>query len=190
MPYLDDQPLDGLFTTRESGKHKTLKSPLAGVYSMTNIRNYERHVDECTEVFVKVMRQYEGQKVNLGEYFHWFAFDAIGTITFQRRFGFIDQTQKGFDAFRPDDAFGSYFAVIGQIPWLDRFLFGNRLLVNAIMRRYPDLPDPLGTVMSVIHTKFSFLKTLELINVRLLIERSRDTTKKTRTLIGQISWPS
>lgn len=117
---------------------------------MTNIRNYEKHIDECTDVFTRVMKQREGQKINLAEYFHWFAFDAIGNITFQRRFGFIDQTQKGFEAFRPDDFLGQYFSIIGQIPWLDKFLFGNRPLVNAIMRRYPDIPDPLSTVMNVI----------------------------------------
>ena len=116
---------------------------------MTNIRNYEKHIDECTELFTRTMKQFEGQKIDLAEYFHWFAFDAIGNITFQRRFGFIDQTQQGFDAFRPDDFVGQYFSVIGQLPWLDRFLFGNRPLVNAMMRRYPDVPNSLNTVMSV-----------------------------------------
>ncbi|RVX65790.1 hypothetical protein B0A52_10321 [Exophiala mesophila] len=150
IPYLNDEPLDGIFTARDPAQHKKLRAPIAGVYSMTNIRNYEKHIDECTELFTRTMKQFEGQKIDLAEYFHWFAFDAIGNITFQRRFGFIDQTQQGFDAFRPDDFVGQYFSVIGQLPWLDRFLFGNRPLVNAMMRRYPDVPNSLNTVMSVI----------------------------------------
>jgi hypothetical protein len=85
-----------MFTAVSPALHKALRSPTAQVYSMTNLRNYEKHANECTEIFIALMKELEGQKVDLTHYFQWYAFDVVSSITFQRRLGFLETRSDVF----------------------------------------------------------------------------------------------
>lgn len=63
---------------------------------MTNLRNYENHANECTEIFIALMKDLEGQKVDLTQHFQWYAFDVVAMITFQRRLGFLETRDDVF----------------------------------------------------------------------------------------------
>lgn len=85
-----------MFTAVSPALHKALRSPTAQVYSMTNLRNYENHANECTEIFIALMKDLEGQKVDLTQHFQWYAFDVVAMITFQRRLGFLETRDDVF----------------------------------------------------------------------------------------------
>jgi len=90
VPFYEGEPLDNMFTAVSPALHKALRSPTAQVYSMTNLRHYEKHANECTEIFIRLMKEKEGQTVDVTDHFLWYAFDVIASVTFQRRLGFME----------------------------------------------------------------------------------------------------
>lgn len=76
--------------------------------------------------------------IDLGEWLHWFAFDVITSITFSDCLGFMEREQ---DISGIIDAIGGrlfYNSVVGQTPWLHRFLLGSPI-VAALASKIPPL---------------------------------------------------
>ena len=48
-------------------------------------------VDECFSIFIRSMKNLEGKKGNLGGWVRWYAFGVIGMITFNHRYGFMEE---------------------------------------------------------------------------------------------------
>ncbi|OQV08098.1 hypothetical protein CLAIMM_12418 [Cladophialophora immunda] len=149
-PYYDGKQLENMFTTRNLQEHRQLRSATTSVYSMTNLRNYEPHVDECTEIFLGILKKYDGQAIDITEYMHFYALDVIAAITFQKRLGYLDHQQDVLGLVASRGFSAKYFGIVGQIPWIHRYLLGNRRLVKWLARLYPDTPDPHGTLFAVI----------------------------------------
>ncbi|OAP60320.1 hypothetical protein AYL99_05322 [Fonsecaea erecta] len=80
-----------VFTEREPLAHRNLKRPVAQLFGMTNMRNYEPYADECTAIFINAMRDLEDQPIELSVWVQWDAFDVIASMTFQHRFGFLEE---------------------------------------------------------------------------------------------------
>lgn len=116
---------------------------------MTNLRNYEAHVDECTELFLGILKKHEGQPIDIVEYIHWYAFDVIASITFQKRLGFLDHEKDMLGLVATRSFSAKYFAFAGQVPWVHPYLLGNRRMMAMLARLYPDTPDPHGTLFGV-----------------------------------------
>ncbi|PVH92537.1 hypothetical protein DM02DRAFT_662854 [Periconia macrospinosa] len=90
----EGQRMDSIFIERDPQAHKTLKGPVAQLFSMTNMRNFEVYADECTKIFTDAMRDLQGQAVDFADWLQWYAFDTIGNITFQLPFGFMENRQE------------------------------------------------------------------------------------------------
>lgn len=138
-----------MFTTRNLQEHRELRSATASVYSMSNLKNYEPHVDECSEIFLGLLEKTQGQTVDIAEYLHFYALDVIAAITFQNRLGYLESQQDllGLVASRGFSA--KYFGVVGQVPWIHPYLFGNRRIMKWLAKLYPNMPDPHGTLFAV-----------------------------------------
>ena len=143
-PFVNGKILESMFTTRDPAYHKALKGPVAQLFSMTNMRNYETYADECTSIFAQAMRSLHGQPVDLAIWLQWYAFDVIASITFQRRFGFMEQQQDVHNLISGLDAGLQYVKLVGQFPALHPWLMGNRPLMNFLASVFPNLPDPLA----------------------------------------------
>ncbi|CZR68485.1 related to pisatin demethylase cytochrome P450 [Phialocephala subalpina] len=113
-PFYQDTKMDSLFTTRDPAYHNALKKPIAQLFSMTNMRNYEPHADECTAIFLKSMKDLQGKPVDLAIWLQWYAFDVIGNITFQRKFGFMEQRRDVDHMIRGIDEALKYVKVITE----------------------------------------------------------------------------
>ncbi|KFY18824.1 hypothetical protein V491_04690 [Pseudogymnoascus sp. VKM F-3775] len=50
MPYAKGGAFPAVFTTQNEQMHKTLKTPVASLYSLTNVINFEPFIDEVLEV--------------------------------------------------------------------------------------------------------------------------------------------
>ena len=93
MPYTKKGALPAIFNTRDETLHKHLKSPIASMFSFSNTVTYEVFVDEVLRVlfhelderFVKLHKNFD-----LGDWLQYFAFDFMGTLTFSKRYGFLE----------------------------------------------------------------------------------------------------
>ncbi|ETN37470.1 uncharacterized protein HMPREF1541_07092 [Cyphellophora europaea CBS 101466] len=148
-PFYKGSTMDSMFTTRDPSYHKALKTPVAQLFSMTNMRNYETYVDECSAIFVRSMKDLQGQSFDLAIWLQWYAFDVIASLTFQRRFGFMENRVDVDNMISGLDAGLRYVGVIGQYPGWHRFLMGNRILMETLATLIPNLPDPLNRFMQI-----------------------------------------
>jgi cytochrome P450 len=152
-PVYKDETMDSMFTIKEPAQHKFLKSSVAQYFSMTNMRNYEKYADECTDIFIKAMKDLEGQQLDLAIWLQWYAFDVIGSITFQSRFGFMEQ-RKDIDSMiaRIDAGLKYYVGIIGQFPHLHPYLGGNTKLTNFLTSHIQGAKDPLRGFFDVYYS--------------------------------------
>ena len=132
--------MPSMFSTTDPAYHKSLKQPVSQKFSMTSIRSFEPYVDQCSDIFITEMRTKVGQRVELADWCQYYAFDVIGSITFQRRFGFMEQGRDVDNMMAAIWKVLTYAGIIGQVPELHPWLLGNPLLIS-ILRRTGMLDD-------------------------------------------------
>lgn len=133
MPYTKaGSSLPAVFNTRDEALHKQIKSPIAPLYSLSNTISYEVHVDQVLDVmfnqldsrFVETERTFD-----LGNWLQYFAFDVMGTLTFSKRYGLLEQ---GHDVNGMLETIWNFMidaAPFTQIPWLDDWWRKNSVAV-------------------------------------------------------------
>lgn len=76
--------------------HKRLKGPIAPLFTLANIPSLEGRVDEVLECLQEKLDSkfiHNDQVFDLGNWLQYFAFDVMGTLTFSKRYGFLDRGQ-------------------------------------------------------------------------------------------------
>jgi cytochrome P450 len=156
--------MDSLFSTRDPAYHSALKKPVAQLFSMTNMKNYEPHADECTAIFLHSMRDLQGTPVDLAIWLQWYAFDVIGNITFQRKFGFMEQRRDVDDMILGLDHGLKYVKVVGQFPDWHRWLVGSKTF-REILPKISPIPDTptkfIKASQSYFNTSVSLIETVD-----------------------------
>jgi cytochrome P450 len=147
-PRYEGSVLESLFSTRDPEYHKAMKVPVAQKFSMTSIRTFEPYADECSDIFINTMRELAGQRIDLGVWLQWYAFDVIGAITFQRRFGFMEQRKDVDDMIKGIDAILTYAGVVGEIPQWHPWLLANEKIMSFLDRTF-NLPNPIPKIMKI-----------------------------------------
>lgn len=137
-----------MFTALDPVEHRDLRAPTAQVYSMTNLRNYEPHLNECTGIFLDILKEVDGRD-DVDVSFNWYTFDAITAITYQSRMGFLEARSDVNRMMEGIDIQAAYFAYVGQFPHLHRYLYDNRFFVKAVQWLFPNFPDPLADLHNV-----------------------------------------
>jgi hypothetical protein len=132
--------MSSIFSARIPLEHKRLKSAVANKFSMTSLRDLEPLMDDCSDIFLKAMRELSGSPVDLGAWLQWYAFDVIGAITFQQRFGFMEERKDVRDMIAGLEFGLWYGSLVGQIPELHPWILGNPVL-NHVMATVPALND-------------------------------------------------
>lgn len=146
-PVYQGKVLDSMFSTRDPAYHKFLKSSVSKIFSMTNIKNFEVYADDCTQIFMEAMADLEGTAVDFSHWLQWYAFDVIGSLTFQRRFGFLEQRRDVDNMIGRIDVGLQYVKVLGQLPFLIPLL--KRAMMSKPIQRLNLLPDTLDRFMEV-----------------------------------------
>ena len=139
-----------MFSVRDPALHQALRRPVAQKFSMSSMKSMEPFVDECNDIFVQAMREMEGEKIDMGMWLQWYAFDVISAMTFHRRFGFMEQRRDVENMIGDISQVLVVAATSGQVPSLHPWLMGNNWL-QIIFRLQPFIrvPDPLRTVVKV-----------------------------------------
>lgn len=107
--------IQGLFNTQDDTLHRAMKRPIAHIYSMSNLVEFEPHVDTTICFFLTKLDEIsakDGQTVDLGTWLQWFAFDVMGEITFSKRLGFLDEAKD------VDGIMGSIQKVFKYASWV------------------------------------------------------------------------
>lgn len=97
MPYTrKGGALPAVFNTRDEELHKKIKSPIAPLFSLSNVLPLEGFVNKTIQVMTEQLdkRFVESQTTfDLADWLQYFAFDVMGTLTFSKRYGFLEQGQ-------------------------------------------------------------------------------------------------
>ncbi|KAL2065505.1 hypothetical protein VTL71DRAFT_3175 [Oculimacula yallundae] len=166
--------MHSMFSERDGPQAKRLKSQVAQLFSMTNMKNYEPHVDDCSAIFTLAMEQAakKGEVVDLGKWLQWYAFDVIANISFQRKFGFMERKEDVDNMIEGLDIAQQYIKVIGQYPHLNKYVMGNKL-VFYILSKIVTMKDVAALFIEITEDQLKLYKT--------------DTNKQQRTdLLGQL----
>ena len=147
--YYQGAAMPSMFSTTDPVFHKNFKVPVSQLFSMTNMKKFEPYADECTDIFMKAMRDLEGQAVDLGAWVQWYAFDVVASLTFQRRFGFMEERRDIHSMIDRLDKGLRYIGLVTQYPQAHAWLMGNRPLMGVLKKLIPNLPDPLGFLIQV-----------------------------------------
>lgn len=159
-PYFEDTIMRNMFTARDPAEHQNLRKPVSQKFSMTSIKSLEPFADDCSEIFIRAMHDLEGQPINLGVWLQWYAFDVIGGITFQRRFGFMEERRDIEGMIDGIENVLFYAAVIGQVPEWHPYLVGSLYLMKFLAwQTVVKVPDPLRTVVKVSSTVLQKLRS-------------------------------
>lgn len=66
-----------------------------------------------------------GQTIDLGAWLHFYAFDVITSITFSATMGMLSAGRDVQGILAAIEGRLVYNSIIGQVPWLHKYLFGN-----------------------------------------------------------------
>ncbi|KAK0290911.1 hypothetical protein LTR35_001632 [Friedmanniomyces endolithicus] len=114
-----------VFSVRDENRHRGIKRPIAGAYSMSTMKELEPMNDACSAILLRKLDGMVGQDVDLGKWVHWYAFDVITSITFSNRMGFMAQEKDVQNIIAAIEGRLVYNSIVGQAPYLHRYLFGN-----------------------------------------------------------------
>ncbi|KAI0537197.1 putative benzoate 4-monooxygenase cytochrome P450 [Xylaria digitata] len=157
-----------VLNTQDEALHKHIKSPIAPLYSLTNTVTFEPLVDEVLVCFEEQLNKKfsgTGTPLNFGDYLQYFAFDVMGTLTFSKRYGFLE---KGQDVHGILAAIWNHWkgsAAVTQITWTDPIVSRNRFV--CAFRKTGGMAI-IGYIDSVLKER--------------LLERSNTSNKKEKTL--------
>ncbi|KAH6655206.1 cytochrome P450 [Truncatella angustata] len=114
-----------LFTDRDVKRHAGNRRLFQNTYSMSSLVSYEPYVDECADLFSTRLTEMaqDGVKVNMGHWLQCYAFDVIGSITYSKRLGFLDQGDDVGGVINALENFLGYATLTGVYAHLHPYLF-------------------------------------------------------------------
>jgi len=129
MPYTRKAgALPAVFNTRNEELHKKIKSPIAPLFSMSNTLPLEVFVNKTISAMTEQLdkRFVDSQATfDLADWLQYFAFDVMGTLTFSKRYGFLEQGKDVNDMLSTIWTYMKTAAPMTQIPWFDDVWYKN-----------------------------------------------------------------
>ncbi|KAF5983429.1 cytochrome P450 monooxygenase [Fusarium bulbicola] len=98
---------------------------------MSNILNLESHVDTvisdfCDHLETRFMdKQSQEKQFDFGQWIAFYTWDMISSATFSQRFGYMEKAYDFDGTIHTADQVTDYFAMVGQMPFLDYLLDKN-----------------------------------------------------------------
>ena len=123
------------FTTRNTNYHTRLKRSSANAYSMTSLKDLEPYINSCIELLLERISEVTeaGRKpLNTSVWLQYFAYDVLGEVNFSQKLGFLETGTDVASSVAAIDGLLQYLSIVGQMPWLHKFLLGNPLMHKII----------------------------------------------------------
>lgn len=138
------QELPMLIAAIDSKRHARIRRPVAGAYSLTNVLELESFADDVIGTMIRRLRQNfiqgenHGKKCSIDQWMSFFSFDFILQATFSKDFGFLNAGSDIDGMLAMLDLQFAYICTVGAMPWVDKLLLKNPLLLMLIKT-----PNPL-----------------------------------------------
>ncbi|KAL4875056.1 cytochrome P450 [Aspergillus karnatakaensis] len=139
--------LPAVFSSTDENVHKNLKTPIASLYSMSKILPLEPFVDKTLDVLCQELdsRFVETKKVfDLADWLQFFAFDVMGTLTFSKRYGFLERGVDVGGVLGVIWGFLAGSAVFTQVPWFDKIWNKNVFMARFHKKAGPGILGIVG----------------------------------------------
>ncbi|MCJ1384344.1 hypothetical protein MMC17_007460 [Xylographa soralifera] len=138
LPYNNGVAMIGTISPLDSDLHRQIKKPVAKIFSMSNLVTFESFVNSTMILFFDRLGDlYDwGTPCDLGTWLEWFVFDALGELTFSKRYGFLEQAKDVENIIRDVETHFDKVSLVGQMPWID-----TKLQYRPIMSRIFKQPN-------------------------------------------------
>jgi hypothetical protein len=102
---------------------------------MTALADLEPHVQPVIDLFLRRIDEVGegGRKAfDIGTWLQYFTFDALGEVNFSEQLGFLETGTDVGKSIGTIDGLLAYLSVVGQAPWMHKFLLGNPILPKIL----------------------------------------------------------
>ncbi|KAL4883507.1 cytochrome P450 [Aspergillus karnatakaensis] len=139
--------LYNIFSECDPETHARDKRPIAKHYSLTDVLLLEPHIDEQIEYLCQRLEEKfintssQEQPCDIDDWISFYTWDVVGKVTFSQPIGYLE---KGYDfdnTLNTANRSMDYFAMVGQMPILDRILDKNPI--------YRLGPPSFGTITNI-----------------------------------------
>ncbi|CAK1358024.1 unnamed protein product [Cercospora beticola] len=129
------RPLSNMITTRSKGHHTHLRRNAMHAYTMATAMSLEDTLDPSIEQLLHSLKEQcrEGKKaIDVASWLMYFAFDAIGRLNFSEDLGYLATGSDIEGRITGTALVLTYLSVVGQAPWLHKFMFGSATLQHLL----------------------------------------------------------
>ncbi|KAK4464411.1 Pisatin demethylase [Cladorrhinum samala] len=131
---MDGQQVWTIFSTRDQAYHARVKRSIVKYFTLASALNLEPHMDVEIGDFVKHLDDrfaadvQSPKEFDLVEWINYFAWDQASTMTFSKRYGYMDAGRDFDGTLLVSEKTFNYFQVVSQMPWLDSVLDKNPIV--------------------------------------------------------------
>ena len=135
----EGEELPMLIAAIDAKRHARLRRPIAGAYSMATLLELEGVADNVISTMVRRLREkfVRGdddcdKTCPIDQWMAFFSFDFILQATFSKDFGFLNAGKDIDGLLSMLDLQFAYIGTVGTMPWIDKLLLKNPLLLMLI----------------------------------------------------------
>lgn len=123
-----------LFTEPSVKTHGQLRRKFQATYSMSSLVSYEAYVDSCIDVLCKRFEEFakSGAQIDLAHWMLCYAADAVSTITYSKRMGFLDAGEDIGDLFKNLHGNILYSTLVGIYARIHPIIFHTQARLRKI----------------------------------------------------------
>ncbi|KAJ9299754.1 hypothetical protein DTO271G3_2638 [Paecilomyces variotii] len=153
--FQDGKIIYTLFSETDNVRHSQMKRPIAQLYSQNGLRDLEPHIIIPSIYFIQrldqefIMGRNKDGICDLATWLSYYAWDVVGEVTFSTPFGFLEKATDIGNTIMVSERALHYFAVVGQIPFLDFILDKNPIVLSGATDENSDTVDD-GRVVSYL----------------------------------------
>ncbi|KAK2049719.1 cytochrome P450 [Colletotrichum somersetense] len=141
---IDGKIVYHMFSETNNAEHARLKRPVVRHYSVPSMLAMEPLMDQTIAEFCDHLERRfvdTGEPCEFGDWLSYCAWDILGSVTFSRKFGYMDEGRDFDGTLAIGDQAIDYLGICGQMPWMDYLLDKNPV--------YPLGPPNLSNVTRI-----------------------------------------
>ncbi|KAJ5373922.1 Cytochrome P450 oxidoreductase [Penicillium concentricum] len=136
MIYDDQGLLPDPLVLSDKTLHTRMKKNAYNAYSMGSMLQLEPLVDTVTNRLFKILDEIvetPSRTCDLGKWLRYYATDVIFTVTFGEDLQFMEKGDPIGMMPMLEYVAGDYTAIVGQFPWVHKFLLGNSFISSIVL---------------------------------------------------------
>ncbi|KAK7963890.1 cytochrome P450, partial [Apiospora saccharicola] len=127
---VDGEIVYNIFSQTDPETHAHWRKPISKQYSTNSVLLFESRIDDvlselCAELESRYVNISKDSTCCLDKWLLYFAWDVVGTVTFSQPIGFLNKGCDFNGVLHAAAKSTDYFAVVGQMPFLDYWLDKN-----------------------------------------------------------------